>query len=332
LGLPDLMHVLHHLPHVSDPNVLVGFEPADDAGVYKLSDRLAIILTTDFFPPIVDDPYTYGGIAAANALSDIYAMGGTPKTALNIVGFPKKDYPPKVLNAILRGGMDKVAEAGAAVIGGHTLEAPELFYGLAVSGTVHPLRIITCSRARPGDLLILTKPLGVGLVTTGIMGQCIPARRRKHALHAVCTSMLQLNRLASELMIRHCAHACTDVTGFGLLGHAHEMADASRVAIHINSTAIPSLPEALELARQGICTRVSRSNRAYLTRKVRFAPSVDPAMQQLLLEAETSGGLLIALAPRNAERLLAALHKRAITSARVIGKVMKGLRGRIRID
>ncbi len=325
------MHVLHHLPHVSDPNVLVGFEPADDAGVYKLSDRLAIIHTTDFFPPIVDDAYTFGGIAAANALSDIYAMGGTPQTALNIVGFPKKIYPPKVLSAILRGGMDKVAEAGAAVIGGHTLEAPELFYGLAVTGTIHPRRIITCARARAGDLLILTKPLGVGLVTSGLKLQTIPARKRKHALTTVCNSMLQLNKLASELMIHHHAHACTDVTGFGLIGHAYEMADASRVSIHLQSSNIPCFPEALDIARQGLYTRTSISNKAYLKKKLRFASSIEPALQQVLLEAETSGGLLIALAPRNATRLLAALHKHGLTSARIIGKIVKGTKGRIRV-
>ncbi len=300
------------------PDLLVGLSGPDDAAVYRLSDDLAIVQTVDFFPPVVDDPYLFGAIAAANAMSDIYAMGGEVLLALNIVGFPE-DLDPAILGRILLGGAEKVAEAGGVIAGGHTLYDAEPKYGLAVTGTVHPNRVFRKGGAMAGDALVLTKPLGTGIVLTAARAGDDAA---DHAAAAIA-SMLMLNRHASHLAREAGAYAMTDVTGFGLLGHAREMARASGVRLEIMAPAVPALPGALGYAARGIVTGGAGRNREGVGTDVEIADGVDAALGHLLFDPQTSGGLLIALPPAAAEAMVERLHADGLPGA-VVGRVVAG--------
>jgi selenide,water dikinase len=307
-----LAQVLRELPPIEDPNVLVGNATSDDAGVYRLSDDFALVQTVDFFTPIVDDPRTYGRIAAANALSDVYAMGARPLTALAIAAFPE-NLDPSILGEILAGGAEKARDAGVSVIGGHTIKDDEPKYGLAVTGIVHPKKIVRNDGGKPGDVLILTKPVGTGILTT--------ARRRDaildDELEEAVACMETLNRVASEAMIACGASAATDVTGFGLLGHLREMA-AGGLGAEISSAAVPQLRRALDLAADGIVPGGTRANLDNaLESGVAFADSVSDAMQLLLCDAQTSGGLLIAIVPERAQTLLDCLSENGVLGFRV---------------
>ncbi len=296
----------------------MGFNTADDAGVYRLSDTQALVQTVDFFPPIVDDPYFFGQIAAANALSDIYAMGGTPLTALNIVGFPVATMPVSILTDILRGGGAKVEEAGAVVVGGHSIKDKELKYGLAITGIVDPHKVITNSAAKVGDLLFLTKPLGTGIIATGIKRNVVA----DHLARLAIAHMAALNRVASELMVRFGAHAATDVTGFGLLGHAYEMACGSHVSIRLFAGALPLLPEVTRLAGEGVNPGGASDNRAYLQEHVSIPAGLDKNLEHVLYDPQTSGGLLIAIAPDRAADFQIALREHDLPD-RIVGEVVK---------
>ena len=282
------------------PNLLVGLEVSDDAAVYKINDEVAVIQTLDFFPPVVDDPYDYGAIAAANAMSDVYAMGGEVVLALNICGFPP-DLPSEIVTEILRGGAEKVAEAGGIVAGGHTLDAKEPTYGLSVMGVVHPDRIATKSGAKPGDVLILTKPLGVGIITTALKGQVAdPAH-----VEAAVESMKRLSRDAARLSQQVGVHACTDITGFALLGHGYEMAEKSGVRLRFYLRQLPFLEGAQQYADDWLFPGGTCNNERAYEHVVRFEPGISEEMQQLLYTPETSGGLLIAVPSGKLEELTA---------------------------
>jgi selenide,water dikinase len=290
---------------------------SDDAGVYRLRDDLAIVNTVDFFTPIVDDPYTFGEISAANSLSDVYAMGGVPKTAMNVVCFPSKDLDASVLSEILRGGVEKAAEADVVVVGGHTVDDPELKYGMAVTGIVDPRRIVRNVGAQPGDALVLTKPLGTGILSTALKREALGA----DTYDVLVASMAMLNRAAAEAMLRCEVHAATDVTGFGLLGHAHEMARGSGVTLEIDSSSLPLLPDLEAHVVAGHLTGGCKRIRAYLDGKVAVGTSVSVTLREAAYDPQTSGGLLIALAAKDAGRLLDDLAAWGVTSARVIGRV-----------
>lgn len=299
-----------------DPNLLVGTDTADDAGVYKLTDELALIQTVDYFTPIVDDPYMFGQIAAANALSDVYAMGGIPKTVLNIVGFPIDVLGPDVLTEILKGAADKVAEADALTVGGHSIDDQEPKFGLSVTGLVHPDKYYKNVGAVPGDVLILTKPIGVGIHTTAIKRDLL----NEEQLQAVTAVMAQLNKTASEKLKNHHPNAVTDVTGFGLLGHAYEMASGSDVTFAINVNQVPVLEGTEALAEQDVIPGGSKKNLKWLTPNVSF--NQIPEIQQLILaDAVTSGGLLISLPKDEAEDYLEAVHNKGLHAATIIGEV-----------
>lgn len=285
--------------------------------MFRVRDDLALVQTVDFFPPIVDDPYRFGQIAAANALSDVYAMGGRPITALNIVGFPISNLPPSFLSAILRGGSDKVEEAGAVVVGGHSIKDAELKYGLAVTGLVHPDRFISNAGACPGDLLFLTKPLGTGLVTTAIKRDKVAESQ----IEQVIELMAALNRQASELMIEQGATAATDITGFGLLGHACEMADASAVTLKLFSDSLPLLDSVFDLVEAGMIPGGAEDNRRFMTGKWSVEGSVDERMIAVLHDPQTSGGLFVAIPEKNASDFAAGL-KAADLPSRPVGQVL----------
>lgn len=285
------------MPQSKHPDLLVGFNKADDAGVFRLSENLALVQTVDFFPPIVDDPYWFGQIAAANALSDVFAMGGKPLTALNIVGFPVSTMPLSILTEILRGGAEKVEEAGAVVVGGHSIKDKELKFGVSVTGIVDPHKVVTNSGAKPGDVIFLTKSLGTGLITTGIKRGKVGDDLAMVAIQ----SMAALNRTAAELMVKHGAHAATDITGYGLLGHAHEMAAGSDVSIRIKATALPLLPDVLALAELGMIPGGANDNRTYLEPFVSIAATVHKNLVAVMYDPQTSGGLFIALPESNAD-------------------------------
>jgi len=285
--------------------LLVGFNQADDAGVFRINEQQALVQTVDFFPPIVDDPYQFGQIAAANALSDVYAMGGRPLTALNIVAFPAGDIPESYLTDILRGGGDKIAEAGAVVVGGHSIKDKELKYGVAVTGIVDPKRIVTNGGARPGDNLFLTKPLGTGLITTAIKRGAADEKLER----IVAAQMAQLNRGASAMMVRHNAHAATDITGYGLLGHALEMAVASDVTIRIGARLVPLMPLATELADAGMIPGGAIANREFLEGQLQVADDVPENVRVVLFDPQTSGGLFIAIAEDDADQFAADLEQ-----------------------
>lgn len=291
--------MLRDLPAFSDPNLLVGADHFSDAGVYKLRDDLAIVQTTDFFPPLVDDPFTFGQIAAANSLSDCYAMGATPKTCLNIVAFPDKDLPIEVLGEILAGGSNKIVEAGAVILGGHSVRDSEIKYGLAVTGVVHPDQFFSNDRAKPGDRLLLTKPIG-----SGIMASAAKNEKITEAVFAEAVAvMTQLNAGAAAVARAAGARAVTDITGFGLVGHAFQMADASGVSFEIRASSVPLIGPTRELAEQGIVTRAWKSTVESIGSAFR-ADDVDETLTKILADAQTSGGLLIAVAADHVDEAL----------------------------
>jgi selenide,water dikinase len=303
------------LPVQVDPNVLVGHAGSDDAGVYRISDEMALVLTVDFFTPIVDDAYDFGRIAATNSLSDVYAMGARPIAALNIAGFPEGKIPEDVLGEILRGGADQAALAGIPVLGGHTVNDPEVKYGLSVVGQVHPDRIVTNAGARVGDVLILTKAVGTGTLATALKKEKLDAA----GVRRIVSVMTQLNKEASELMLEHRAHACTDVTGFGLAGHAHEIAAASGVTVEIDAAAVPRIDGALESAAAGHRPGGAGTNRWYLDDTMRVDGAIDDSLLYLMFDPQTAGGLLIAVDKSAAPPLLSAL-RRAHPAAAVVGR------------
>ncbi len=303
-------------------------ERAEDAGVYKLTDDLAIVQTVDFFTPIVDDAYQFGQIAVANALSDVYAMGGKPLTALNIVCFPQKVMDISVLRDVLKGGVDKMHEAGVILVGGHTIEDPELKYGIAVTGTIHPDKVVQNSTARAGDSLILTKPLGTGIISTAIKG----GEADEKAVESIVQSMSALNRTASELMVEVSVNACTDITGFGLLGHACEMIEGTDVGMVIDSAAVPYFPAAKKLAEMDMIPGGLHRNRDFRQHMVDIENSVPQYLQDILFDPQTSGGLLIAVPEKKASKLLNMLHEKGVNDAVIIGKVVAENKGRIQVN
>lgn len=311
VGAGTLARLLDGLPIHADSNLLVGFDKSDDAAVYRVSDELALVQTVDFFPPIADDPFLFGQIAAANALSDVYAMGGEPRIALNLLCVPKS-MPDSAVHDLLRGGYSKVYEAGAVIAGGHSILDEEPKYGLCVTGFVHPNRILTNAGAQPGDVLFLTKPLGAGILTTAAKADLCPP----DVLQAVYARMTTLNRAARDAMVQFRVHACTDVTGFGLLGHALEMAQGSGVQIKLNVSALPIPSEALEFARMGILPEGMYRNRKYAEPFV-MADSVPLEMQDALYDPQTSGGLLIAVHPNDADALAETLQKTVPDACRI---------------
>lgn len=321
--MADLAYVLRRLPSQSDPALLAGEDIGDDAAVYRLTDDLALVQTVDYFTPIVDDPYLFGQIAAANALSDVYAVGGQPLTALNIAGFPVDTLPADILAEILRGGADKAREAGVSIVGGHTVEDSEPKYGLAVTGTVHPDAFFSGRGALPGDVLVLTKPLGTGVLSTALKRRSVSSTHLAQAVRW----MAALNRDASIAMRAARAHASTDITGFGLLGHLAELCRSSEVAADIEANRVPFLPGALEYARAGYTPGGTRKNLSAVSGVVRSDPEIDGAIIELLADAQTSGGLLLALSPDAVStfRRIAGTH----CLSAVIGEITNGTRGTI---
>lgn len=320
MGPGDLAQVLCHLPEsIKDPNLLVGFETSDDAGIYRLSHDLALVQTVDFFTPIVDDPYDFGRIAAANALSDVYAMGGRPLTVMNLAAFPVGKLDLSVLADILRGGSDKIAESGAVLVGGHTIDDLEPKYGLAVTGVVHPDKVVRNSTCRPGDDIVLTKPIGMGILNTAAKAGLAPPELVQRATEI----MAELNKEASEAMIECGAHACTDITGFGLTGHLLEMAKGSSLTITVSAASVPVLEEAYSFARDGIVPGGTNHNYRYFSQWIDFHPAIPEYVRLVLCDAMTSGGLAIAIAPEKKDHLIESLSKRGI-KAGVIGRATEG--------
>ena len=314
VGAGVLAKLLDGIRVHSDPNLLVGFDKSDDASVYKVTDELALVQTVDFFPPIDDDPYTFGQIAATNALSDVYAMGGEPKLALNIMAVPDS-LPKEAVHALLRGGYDKVYEAGAIITGGHSILDDEPKYGLAVTGFVHPDRLLTNSGAKPGDVLFLTKPLGVGILTTAAKAELLEPEE----LRRVTALMTTLNKGARDVMVKYRVHACTDVTGFGLLGHGLEMAQGSDTELHLQTAGLDFLPRALDFAGMGILPAGMYRNRSFAADFVEPG-QVPLAVQDAMYDPQTSGGLLIAVHPDDADAMYAELRT-AVPSAQRVGTV-----------
>lgn len=306
------------LPKFDDPNLIVGTEGFSDAGVYRLRDDLLIVQSLDFFPPLVDDPFIFGQIAAANSLSDLYAMGARPITALNIVGFPDDQLDLKILHEILRGGAERVMAAGAVVAGGHTVRDTEIKFGLSATGIVSPQNLLTNQKAQPGDALVLTKAIGTGFITTAFKAGRCP----EEVLREAMASMTMLNKAASEAAQACGAHAATDITGFGLAGHASEMAESSGVTLLIDTKKIPILPGARELARAGNKTRASLSNRNFTSPMTRRIGNVDPLDEELLFDAQTSGGLLISVTSDRADELVAKARAGGALAACRIGEVL----------
>jgi selenide,water dikinase len=303
-------------------------ESLDDAGVYKLSNDLAIIQTVDFFTPIVDNPYDFGQIAVANALSDVYAMGGKPLTAMNIVCFPTKKLDISILKDVLKGGIDKMMEAGVTLVGGHSIDDDELKYGLSVTGIVNPKCLVTNAGAAAGDELVLTKPLGTGIISTALKA----GKVSEELVAKVTKYMTTLNKKASELMQEVGAHACTDITGFGFLGHACQMAQNSQVGMKVNSSSIPVLAEADNFAKAGLCPGGLHRNDEFYGKSVEFSKKVPDYIQDILFDPQTSGGLLISLAPEDAELLIGRLKKAGISEAAIVGEVISKPAGKIIVE
>jgi len=321
-----LLPLLGMLPAITDPNVLVGSATADDAAIYRLSDDLALVFTTDFFTPIVDSPRDFGRVAAANALSDVYAMGGNPTMALSIVGFPD-NLPPTVLGEILSGASEIAAEAGIAIVGGHTIKSDEPIFGLAVVGTVHPKRVLSNAGAKPGDVLILTKPLGLGIISTA-------AKNDQDTHGAIVESirvMTTLNRGAAEVLAKFEVHALTDVTGFGLLGHLRNVTAASAVTAEVWAARVPVLAAAREYVAAGIAPGGTRANQKFLADWVEYADGVKAEEQLLLCDAQTSGGLLAAVPEAVANEVVAALQAAGTLASAIVGRIVGAGTGRIRV-
>ena len=310
--------VVRGLPTFDDPDLIIGAEGFSDAGVYRLRDDLLIVQSLDFFPPLVDDPFLFGQIAAANSLSDIYAMGARPTTALNIVGFPDDKLELTILSEILSGGADRVRQAGAVIAGGHSVRDAEIKYGLSVTGVVEPDRLLTNRDAKPGDTLVLTKALGTGFITTAFRAGRCP----DDAFAAATDGMSQLNKAGSEAAQAVSAHAATDITGFGLAGHAREMADSSNVTLVLEVDRLPILPHAIELALSGNKTRASASNRSFVDPAMRIEGQPDSNLLEILFDAQTSGGLLISVASDRAEELVAKSRAAGAQSTCVVGAVL----------
>jgi len=308
------------VPTLTDPRILVDASTRDDAAVYRLAPDRALVATVDFFTPIVDDAYDFGRIAAANAFSDLYAMGATPLIALNLVGWPRGKLPLELLGDVLRGGQDVAQQAGAFVLGGHSVDDPEPKYGMVAIGEAHPDRIVTLARAKAGDVLILTKPIGTGILTTALKRDLLTAAD----LSAAVASMTTLNAGAARAMLAVGVDAATDVTGFGLLGHLHNMLLASGVAAEVDAAAVPLLPQAADLAARGAVPGGTGRNRDAVAPHVTFAPGVDETTRVLLCDAQTSGGLLLAVPPQRADALVAALKKEGTPAAARIGRVTSG--------
>lgn len=326
VGAGTLTKLLEGFQTHYDPRLLVGYDKSDDASVYRLDDETALVQTTDFFPPIVDDPFLFGQIAAANAMSDVYAMGGEPKLALNILCLPE-NMEPSAVQELLRGGYAKAYEAGVIITGGHTIHGPEPVYGLAVSGFVHPDKVLTNSGARPGDTLILTKPLGVGVLTTAAKADLVAP----DVLDRIYRQMAELNKTARDIMVQYPVHSCTDVTGFALLGHSYEMAQGSSCTIHLKADCIPFHPEALEAAEMGFIPAGAYRNRDYAQAGVQVTGSVSRAMQDLCYDPQTSGGLLFALPQEYAADCLAQLQEQ-IPQAAAVGYVTEALDTPVRLE
>ena len=312
VGAGTLVKMLEGFRTHTDPRLIVGYDKSDDASVYVVSDDTAIVQTTDFFPPIVDDPFLYGQIAATNALSDVYAMGGEPKLALNIMCLADA-MDDKTVREILRGGYDKAYEAGAIITGGHTIHGAEPIYGLAVTGFVHPQKVLTNSGAKPGDILILTKPLGVGILTTAAKADLV----KPETMAAIYKQMATLNKTARDIMLRFEVHSCTDVTGFSLMGHSFEMAQGSGTSLHIDSLSVPFHMEALELADMGFIPAGAYRNRTYTESGVLKKCEIPRALEDIFYDPQTSGGLLIAVAGKDAQACLAALQSEIPNAAQI---------------
>lgn len=312
VGAGTLVKMLDGFRTHTDPKLIVGYDKSDDASVYVVSDDTAIVQTTDFFPPIVDDPFLYGQIAATNALSDVYAMGGEPKLALNIMCLADS-MDDKTVREILRGGYDKAYEAGAIITGGHTIHGAEPIYGLAVTGFVHPKRVLTNSGARPGDVLILTKPLGVGILTTAAKADLV----KPETMHAIYKQMATLNKTARDIMLRFTVHSCTDVTGFSLMGHSFEMAQGSGMSLHIDSLSVPFYMEALEFADMGFIPAGAYRNRTYVEKGILKKCEIPRALEDIFYDPQTSGGLLISVAEKDAKDCLAALQAEIPNAAQI---------------
>ena len=315
MGAGTLAKMLEGFKAHSDPRLIVGYDKSDDASVYVLDDNTALIQTTDFFPPIVDNPYLYGKIAATNALSDVYAMGGEPKLALNIL-CAAEGMADETIREILRGGYDAAYDAGAIITGGHTIKGAEPIYGLAVSGFVHPQKVLTNSNAKPGDVLILTKPLGVGIITTGAKADMVA----EDVMDRIYAQMATLNKTARDIMVQFDVHSCTDVTGFALMGHSFEMAQGSDCTIHIQVAKVPYHSEALELASMGLIPAGAYRNREYAQADVAVRGNISLAMEDILYDPQTSGGLLFAIPAADAESCISML-KKSIPNAAIIGYV-----------
>ena len=312
VGAGTLVQMLEGFQTHTDPRLIVGYDKSDDASVYVVSDDTAIVQTTDFFPPIVDDPFLYGQIAAANALSDVYAMGAEPKLALNIMCLADA-MDDMTVREILRGGYDKAYEAGAIITGGHTIHGAEPIYGLAVTGFVHPKRVLTNAGAKPGDVLILTKPLGVGILTTAAKADLVSP----DTMARIYRQMATLNKTARDIMVRFEVHSCTDITGFSLLGHSFEMAQGSGVSLHIESENVPFHEEALELAGMGFIPAGAYRNRTYAEAGVLKKRDIPRALEDIFFDPQTSGGLLLAVAEWDAEDCLRALQSEIPNAAQI---------------
>ena len=316
------------MPLITDPNLIAGIEHCDDAGVYKLSDDLALIQTLDFFTPIVNDPYTFGQVAAANSLSDVYAMGGIPLTAMNIICFPIKTMDMSILHDILRGGLDKMREASVILVGGHSVEDQELKYGLSVTGTIHPDRVILNRGARVGDALILTKPLGTGIINTVLKANMAPDDMVNTSIQCMAT----LNRKAAELMTQFPqVHACTDITGFGLLGHASEMIEDSDVGLIIQASSVPVFSEVQPFVEMGIIPGGLNRNRSFRAHMIETGPDCPPWLVDVFFDPQTSGGLLISLPNADAEQLVKQMNEEGIEDAAIIGEVIAEPKGKITV-
>ncbi len=305
------------LPKKSDPNLLVGYETQDDAGVYRLTDELAIITTADFITPPVDDPFVFGQIAAANALSDVYAMGGRPVTCLNLVGFPVNKLAPEILHQIVAGALDKITEAGAVLAGGHSTEDEEPKFGLSVTGVVHPEKIWKNSGAKPGDVLILTKPIGSGVLFNANLNDMVSPEALKDCIQTITT----LNKTAAEVLKNFDIHASTDVTGFGLAGHAFEMAKGSGVTMNITLAKVPVMAEALEMYEKGISTGVNLYNRQLVEKHFSFEVDLPIWHQEIIFDPQTSGGLLVAVPESQGEEIIKQLHNAGVQAATIVGEV-----------
>jgi selenide, water dikinase len=327
LDADHVVQVLQRIPQYPNPNVLVGYDTADDAGVFRIDDERALVQTVDFFTPIVDDPYTYGAIAAANSLSDVYAMGGRPITALAITCFPNEGVEIEMLSQIMHGGVEKLKEAGVALVGGHTVADKEIKFGYSITGLVNPNHIVTNSAARPGDALVLTKPLGIGILTSGIKYN----QTSREAAQEAVFHMTTLNYTASEIMLRHETHAATDITGNGLLGHGYEMAEGSRTTLRFQADCVPFIEEAFALAKAGVLPGRVAKTWKMIEKDTLINPGISTPLKNILLDPQTSGGLLIAVSPNDLDGLLEDLTKNNVNGIHV-GRVEETQGYRIIVD